>query len=58
MLRSLNLLGEREAALALFDVLSEIYNEERRAGRNGISETSDSFRGRLRSDRSTAGSTF
>jgi hypothetical protein len=40
MLRSLNLLAEREAALALFAILSEIYDEERRTGRNRISETS------------------
>lgn len=40
MLRSLNVLGEREAALALLDVLSDIYDEERRTGRNRVSETS------------------
>jgi hypothetical protein len=40
MLRSLNLLAEREAALALFAILSEIYDEERRTGRNRISQTS------------------
>ena len=40
MLRSLNLLGERKAALALFDALSALYNEEHRTGRNRISESS------------------
>ena len=40
MLRSLNVLGEREAALALFAILSEIYDEERRTGRKRISDTS------------------
>jgi hypothetical protein len=40
MLRSLNLLGERHAALALYEALSKVYNEERSMGRNRISETS------------------
>lgn len=38
MLRSLNLLGEREVALALFDALSGVYYEERRTRRNRISD--------------------
>ena len=43
MLRSLNLLGQREAALALFAALSEIYAEERRIGAKRISERSFGF---------------
>jgi Opioid growth factor receptor (OGFr) conserved region len=43
MLRSLNLLGEREAALALFDALSDLYREERRTGRNPISDRTFHF---------------
>lgn len=39
MMRSLHLLAERDAARALFDALSDIYQEERRTGRNRISET-------------------
>ena len=39
MIRSLRFLGERGAALALFQALSDIYDEERRTGRNRISET-------------------
>jgi hypothetical protein len=38
ILRSLSLLGEAGAAQALFTALSEIYNEERRTGRNRISD--------------------
>jgi len=44
MLRSLALLGERDAALAFFAVLSEIYGEEqRRTGQSRISERSFGF---------------
>jgi hypothetical protein len=43
MLRSLSVLGEREAALALFDALSDIFREERRSGRSGISTRSFDF---------------
>ncbi|HVR47526.1 MAG TPA: opioid growth factor receptor-related protein [Candidatus Binatia bacterium] len=43
MLRSLTLLGEREAALALFAVLSEIYDEQRRTESKRISERSYNF---------------
>jgi len=39
MVRSLCFLGERDAARALFDALSNIYHEERRTGRDRISET-------------------
>jgi hypothetical protein len=38
MMRSLNLLGERQAALALFDALSDVYDEERRTRRSRISD--------------------
>jgi hypothetical protein len=48
MLRSLYLLGEPQAARALFDVLSDIFSEERRSGRNRISErTFDFWKGAL-----------
>jgi hypothetical protein len=40
MLRSLTLLGERDAALALFAALSDVYEEERRTGRRRISDRS------------------
>jgi Opioid growth factor receptor (OGFr) conserved region len=43
MLRSLRLLGEAQAARALFAALSDIYHEERRTGRNRISEHTFSF---------------
>lgn len=38
MLRSLWVLGEPQVAQALFDALAEIYNDERRSGRNCISD--------------------
>jgi hypothetical protein len=43
ILRSLNLLGEPQAALAFYDALSDIYHEERRTGRNRISDRTFSF---------------
>jgi hypothetical protein len=43
ILRSLRLLGEAQAAQTLFDVLSDIYREERRTGRNRISRRSFQF---------------
>ncbi len=43
MLRSLDLLGEPQAARALFDALSEIYSEERQNGRNRISDRTFRF---------------
>ncbi len=43
MLRSLTLLGERQAALALLAALTEIYDEELRAGSRRISERSFNF---------------
>jgi hypothetical protein len=38
MLRSLYLLGEAQAARALFEILAETYDEERRTGRGRISD--------------------
>lgn len=43
MLRSLNVLGEREAALALFDALADVNHEERRTRRNRISDRTFDF---------------
>jgi hypothetical protein len=43
MLRSLQLLGEPQAARALFDALADVYNGERRGGGNGISERTFDF---------------
>lgn len=43
MLRSLNLLGEPQAARALFSALSDVYDAERRSGRNRISDRSFRF---------------
>jgi len=49
MLRSLHLLGEPQAAQALFDALSEIFVDERRSGRGRISQrTFDFWRDALR----------
>ena len=42
-LRSLRLLGEAQAARALFDVLSDVYHGERRNGRNSISDRTFHF---------------
>lgn len=43
ILRSLSVLGEPRAAQALFNALSEIYNEERQTGRDRISERTFHF---------------
>lgn len=43
MLRSLFLLGEAQAAKALFDFLAEIYDEEHQTGRNRISDRTFNF---------------
>jgi opioid growth factor receptor-like protein len=43
MLRSLSILGERQAARALFDALERIYADERRPGRCAISPRSFEF---------------
>jgi hypothetical protein len=43
ILRSLHLLGEPQAALAFYDALSDIYYDERRTGRNRISDRTFSF---------------
>jgi hypothetical protein len=43
ILRSLSVLGESQAAQALFEALSVIYDEERFAGRNHISQRSFEF---------------
>jgi hypothetical protein len=43
ILRSLSILGEPEAARALFEVLSEIYQERPRTGRDVISARSFAF---------------
>lgn len=42
-LRSLRVLGEPQAACALFDMLSDIYDEERRAGHSSIARASFEF---------------
>jgi len=43
MLRSLNLLGEPQAARALFDALEGVYADERCSGRTAISQRSFQF---------------
>jgi hypothetical protein len=43
ILRSLHVLGEPQAAQALFVALSDIYREDRRAGRNSISDRTFHF---------------
>jgi hypothetical protein len=43
ILKSVYVLGEARAARFLFEVLSAIYNEERRTGRNRISERTFQF---------------
>ena len=43
ILRSLYVLGEAQAARALFDALGEIYDDQRRSGRTGISERTFHF---------------
>jgi opioid growth factor receptor-like protein len=43
ILRSLRVLGETQAARALFEALSVIYDEERGSGRNSISQRSFQF---------------
>ena len=43
VLRSLRVLGEPQAARTLFDLLSDIYDEERRAGHNSIARQSFEF---------------
>lgn len=43
MLRSLYLLGEAQAAKALFDLLAEIYDKERQTGHKRISERTFNF---------------
>jgi hypothetical protein len=43
ILRSLNVLGEPRCAQALLNALSEIYHEERRTGRNRISDRTFHF---------------
>jgi hypothetical protein len=43
ILRSLRVLGEPQAAQALFETLAGIYNDDRRSGRNRISDRTFAF---------------